>query len=162
MCGALLAASDPANGVGGSSWDDIGVQEPASTFPVLPAATGPLPAAVLHHTGSDVADHFDVLLAVRTPAGPDDRACATWRTPRDPGSLAVDERLAAERIADHRADYLGLRIERELDRGRGRVTPVRHGTWSAAAGSADIELRWHDGTGTVLRATPDGTWTRIR
>ena len=128
---------------------------------MLPAATGPLPAAVLHHTGSDVADHFDVLLAVRTPAGAEDRACATWRTPRDPGSLAVGERLAAERIADHRADYLGLRTERELDRGRGRVTPVRHGTWSAAGG-ADIELRGHDGTGTVLRATPDGTWTRTR
>ena len=126
-----------------------------------PAAAGPLPAAVLRHTGSEVADHFDVLLAVRRPAGPDDRACATWRTPQDPGSLAVGEGLAAERIADHRADYLGLRTERELERGRGRVTPVRHGTWSAAAG-ADIELRWHDGTGTVLRAEPDGTWTRIR
>jgi len=129
---------------------------------VLPAATGPLPAAVLRHAGSDMADHFDVLLAVRTPAGPDDLACATWRTPRDPGSIAVDEPLAAERIADHRADYLGLRTERDLERGRGRVTPVRHGTWSATAGSADIELRWHDGTGMVLRATPDGTWTRIR
>jgi hypothetical protein len=162
MCGALLAASVPTDGVGGSSWDDIGVQDPASTFPALPPAARPLPAAVLRHTGSDVADHFDVLLAVRTPAGPDDRACATWRTPRDPGSLAVGERLAVERIAEHRADYLGLRTERELDRGRGLVTPVRHGTWSAATDGADIDLRWHDGTGTVLRAEPDGTWTRIR
>jgi hypothetical protein len=121
-------------------WDDIGVAEAPQPF--LPAtADAPWrPAAVIRHETAGGA-HFDLLLARREPAGPDDRACATWRTAHDPAAMAVDARTPVEPIDDHRAHYLRLAAAAELSGGRGRVHPVAHGDWRPCADGA-VEVRW--------------------
>lgn len=116
--------------------------------PFLPAtADAPWrPAAVIRHETAGGA-HFDLLLARREPAGPDDRACATWRTAHDPAAMAVDDRTPVEPIDDHRAHYLRLAASAELSGGRGRVHPVAHGDWRPCA-DGTVEVRW-DRSGAV-------------
>ena len=136
--------------------------ESALPFPVLTGPPFPHAAAVLHHTGGAQGDHFDVLLATRTPHGEGDLACATWRTATDPGTLAIGQATTAERIGAHRAAYLSLTASRELSDGRGVVTPVRTGTWCPHGTDGNtIELHWSDDTRTRIAARPNGSWTRI-
>ena len=101
------------------------------------------PASVVLHETADGA-HFDLLLACRDPAGPDDPACATWRAADDPAQMQVGAVTAAERIGDHRALYLQLAGPAELSGGRGRVHPVAHGAWRACTDGA-VEVRWSGG-----------------
>jgi hypothetical protein len=138
------------------------VTESAPPFPVLTGPPFPHAAAVLHHTGGAQGDHFDVLLATRTPDGEDDLTCATWRTANDPGTLAAGQSTTAERIGAHRAAYLALTAPRELSDGRGVVTPVRSGTWRPhGTDGITIDLHWSDGTRTRIAALPTGLWKRI-
>lgn len=123
----------------------------------LPTARDPLPAAVLRHRGAPAGDHFDVLLAVREPAGDDDRACATWRSPRDPAGLPAGTTLEIEPIPAHRARYLRLEAPVDLGMGRGTAVPVRRGTWTGAGGRR-LELRWDDGTTTRIEAESTTRW----
>ena len=123
------------------------------------APGNPLPAAVLRHEGSPGGDHFDVLLAVRAPAGPDDAACATWRAAVDPACAAPGSSIAVEPVAPHRALYLALPGPRELDGGRGTVQPVRAGSWRRASGG-EIEFRWDDGTATRVAPVSMTEWRR--
>ncbi len=116
-----------------------------------------LPAAVIGHDAPDGA-HFDLLLATRTPSGPDDRACSTWRCAADPSSLAPADACAAEAIDDHRAAYLSLAAPRDLSGGRGRVRPVAVGRWRAGdAGTFTVEWdRAGSASRMTLRLTPGG------
>lgn len=93
---------------------------------------GWLPAAVVEHDAPG-GRHFDLLLAVREPAGPDDRACATWRCDADPSALPAGGACMTEAIDDHRAAYLSLREPQDLPGGRGSVRPVANGRWRAGA-----------------------------
>lgn len=136
--------------------------EPAPPFPTPTGKPIPQPAAVLRHAGGAQGDHFDVLLATRTATSGDDPTCATWRTARDPGMLAIGECTTAEQIGAHRAAYLSLTAAKQLSEGRGTVTPVRAGTWLPhGTGGFEIELHWLDGTRTMIAALPDGSWKRI-
>ncbi len=121
------------------------------------AAGGPLPAAVLRHEGAPGGDHYDVLLAVRVPHGPDDAACATWRAAIDPAAAGPGDSLEVEPIHPHRAFYLSLAARHALDGGRGWVVPVRQGSWRRTDGEA-IELRWNDGTTTVVAPLAIDRW----
>lgn len=123
----------------------------------LPEAAGPLPAAVLLHRDAPGGTHFDVLLAVRAPAGDDDRACATWRTAQDPGLLEPGTALEVEPIQHHRARYLRLADPVELGAGRGTASTVRRGTWCSTA-ERRLELRWDDGTVTRIEAESPTRW----
>ena len=123
----------------------------------LPSGDGPWPAAVVRHEGAPGGDHFDVLLAERIPAGPDDECCACWRSPADPGSAAAGSLLAVTRIHAHRALYLGLTVPRTLGGGRGTVFPVRTGTWHRVAADR-VLCRWSGGSATELSAVAPGTW----
>lgn len=127
-------------------WDDIAVQD------AMPTAPAPLPAAVIRHEGAPAGDHFDVLLAVRTPSGDDDRACATWRAAHDPAALPPGSMLAVEPIPAHRARYLRLDAPEALSGGRGTAVPVRHGSWRTGRDGA-LEFSWDDGTRT--RVAPE-------
>jgi hypothetical protein len=121
------------------------------------AGAGWLPAAVVEHDAPG-GRHFDLLLAEREPAGPDDRACATWRCAADPSGFGGGGRCACERIDDHRAAYLALEGPRELSGGRGAVRPVAVGRWRAGPAGA-IEVEWALGSGTApmtLRFAADG------
>ena len=122
-----------------------------------PPASGALPAAVTWHAGAPSGDHFDVLLASRMPIGPEDEACACWRASADPGAALPGTRIAVERIHAHRAVYLWLDGPHPLDAGRGTVTPVRRGSWTAD-GHGGIEFRWTDGTATRVAAESDTSW----
>ncbi len=129
-------------------------------IPAVPADSLPLPAALLWHRPGDGPAHFDLLLAVRPPAGDDDACAATWRVEIDPGAAdratsapadfrRADANLRAERIHDHRGLYLRLDAPRALDRGRGDVFPVARGTWTTAPGGG-ATVTWTDGArGTV-------------
>jgi len=99
------------------------------------AGGGWLPAAVIEHDAPG-GRHFDLLLAVREPAGPDDRACATWRCGADPSALMAGGSCASEPIDDHRAAYLSLEGPCELSGGRGSVRPAARGRWRAGAAGA--------------------------
>ena len=121
------------------------------------AANEPLPAAVLRHEGAPGGDHLDLLLAVRPPAGPDDAACATWRSTVDPARAKPGELVRLEPIHPHRAFYLGLRDRHALDGGRGSVVPVRTGTWARRSGDR-IEFRWSDGSSTVVTPLAIDLW----
>lgn len=120
-----------------------------------------LPAALLRHVGGGMPDHFDLLLAERTPEGDDDPACLAWRVPVDPADVQPGGTLAAFRLPAHRALYLGLRAPRDLGPGRGRAEPVRHGTWCGRAGegACRFRVRWSDGTEVLLEG--EGTWRRV-
>lgn len=136
----------------------------ALPFPQHASASSPLPAALLWHASGTGPDHFDLLLAERVPTNDADRVCATWRTSVDPGLLAPGESMSVEPIAAHRAAYLTLATAVNLDRGRGRVTPVRHGTWSLTktdAGPPALHIEWTDGTRVVLHATEPNRWMRM-
>ena len=146
----LVAGARPTG-----SWDDIGVQDAPEHIPPVPAGSPPLPAALLRHRPGDGTAHFDLLLAVRRPAGDDDACAATWRVAAAPdGAVAPDfrggpARLPAERIHDHRALYLRLDEPRTLDRGRGDVLPAARGTWTPAP-EGGATITWTDGArGTV-------------
>jgi hypothetical protein len=132
----------------GGAWDDIGVER-ASHGPGHPdahAGGGWLPAAVIEHEAPG-GRHFDLLLAVREPAGPDDRACATWRCRADPSELPAGSRCASERIDAHRAAYLALEGPRTLTGDRGSVRPIAVGRWRPGADGA-IEVEWAGARGT--------------
>lgn len=121
-----------------------------------------LPAALLRHVGGSAPDHYDLLLAARTPVDDDDRACLTWRLPRDPNDLAPGGALDAEPLAPHRALYLRLREARDLGAGRGRALPVRHGTWTGAVGTDGCRVRiaWADGSTVALESDGPARWRR--
>lgn len=119
----------------------------------------PLPAAVVRHRGAPGGDHFDVLLAVREPAGPDDAACATWRAAVDPAEAAPGSTFAVEPLPAHRALYLSLAGPRELGGGRGTAVPVRAGTWRPAR-DGHIEFRWSDGSSTRVEPLSITEWRR--
>ena len=130
-------------------------------LPEAPASTAgtPLPAAVVRHEGAPDGGHFDVLLAVRSPAGPDDPACATWRSAVDPAAAAAGEAIELEPIAPHRALYLALDGPRTLDGGRGTVTPVRRGSWRREPDGA-IGFLWSDGSATRVVPESINCWRR--
>lgn len=119
----------------------------------------PLPAAVILHRGAAGGDHYDVLLAVRTPAGPDDAACATWRAAVDPAEAAPGSSFAVQPLPAHRALYLWLANAREIDGGRGTAVPVRSGDWRRT-GDGHIEFRWADGTATRVEPLSITEWRR--
>lgn len=124
--------------------------------PFLPAPPGASwrPAAVIRHETAGGA-HFDLLLARREPAGPDDRACATWRTAHDPAAMAVGAETSIEPIDDHRARYLRLADASELSGGRGRVHPVARGDWRPCA-DGTVEVQWEgDGAARYGLVAPD-------
>ena len=126
-------------------------------LPDAAAGAGWLPAAVIEHEAPG-GRHFDLLLAVREPAGPDDRACATWRCGGDPSALPTGSGCASERIDAHRAAYLALEGPRTLTGDRGSVRPVAVGRWRPGAAGA-IEVEWALGRGTAamtLRFEADG------
>lgn len=142
-----------------------------------PRDSAPLPVAVLRHAQPDGGVHFDLLLAMRAPAGPDDRCAACWRCAAPADALEAGEATAAEQIGDHRALYLTLDVPRQLGEDRGAVAPVARGEWvlgdgvaasaagaAGAAGSADesvpltTEIRWSDGRRVVLQI--HGGWLR--
>lgn len=104
-----------------------------------------LPLAVIEHDAPG-GRHFDLLRAVREPAGPEDRPCATWRCSADPSTLAPGHGCGTERIDDHRAAYLSLPGPRTLSDGRGTVHPVAVGRWRSAEDGA-FEVEWADGRG---------------
>ena len=121
----------------GGAWDDIGVERASHGQGRADAEAGGgwLPAAVIEHDAPG-GRHFDLLLAVRRPEGPDDRACATWRCEEDPSALPAGGGCMTEPLDDHRAEYLSLRGPRELSGGRGSVRPVANGRWRAGATGA--------------------------
>lgn len=123
----------------------------------LPMARESLPAAVLRHQGAPGGDHFDLLLATRTPNGEDDRACATWRAAHDPATLDSGAAVTVEPIAAHRARYLALDAPVDLGAGRGMAVPVRRGRWRGTDGRR-VELLWEDGTSTHIEAESTTCW----
>lgn len=99
--------------------------------------------ALLLHQVPDGSSHVDVLVARDDrPLGDDDREVPTWRCSTRPDLAPNGSVLSLDRIGDHRALYLRLPSERQLDGGRGTVQPLRAGT---AELSADIlTVAWDD------------------
>ena len=89
----------------------------------------PTPAAE-RGAGSALGMHWDFMLTQ-----PDQAALATWRLAANP--LATRTPIVAQRIGDHRRDF--LTYEGELTRDRGRVRRVDHGTY-LRDGAGEIEL----------------------
>lgn len=123
----------------------------------LPLDDGALPAAILQHLNAPGGSHFDVLLAVRPPAGDDDPACATWRVASDPATLPAGTALELEPIAPHRARYLWIDAPVDLGVGRGTAVPVRKGTWRTGP-DRSIEFRWDDGRRTRVQPESMTCW----
>ncbi len=86
-----------------------------------------LPMALLLHEPLDGPRHFDLLLAAGVPVGDDDRVVPTWRCEADPFELEIGSGCGLRPIDPHRGLYLRLETPRELDHGRGRVSPVHRG-----------------------------------
>lgn len=104
----------------------------------------PVRVSLLHHALDDGTAHVDLLVATDAVEVPDDeRRVPTWRCRTRPDSAPPGSRLELERIGDHRGLYLRLDAERQLDRGRGRVTPIRSGWAEPDAGW--LRIRWADG-----------------
>lgn len=83
--------------------------------------------AILRHAVPDGSAHHDLLLA-EGPVSDEARQVPTWRCPLDPLELEPGAWMQVERLPPHRGVYLRLQDARELDGGRGTVTPV-HAGW---------------------------------
>ncbi|NBX26148.1 MAG: hypothetical protein EBQ99_08920, partial [Planctomycetes bacterium] len=81
----------------------------------------------------------DLLLATDPFVGDEDRVVPTWRCESDPFEMEIGSGCGLRRIDPHRGLYLRLENPRELDQGRGRVSPVRHGVHRMV--SEGIEMR---------------------
>ena len=80
---------------------------------------------ILLHTGWG-EDHFDLML----DTGP---ALTTWKLPANPATLAPGATLAAEKLPDHRRDY--LHIEGPIAEGRGFVQRIESGRFHILGGT---------------------------
>jgi hypothetical protein len=109
----------------------------------MPAAIG-LPLALLLHELPDGSRHVDLLLGSSPAPGADERTVTCWRADRRVDRLASGASVDLERIEDHRGLYLRLREPRELDRGRGTVSPLNHGT-AFPGEDRTWTVRWADG-----------------
>jgi hypothetical protein len=109
--------------------------------------------ALLKHTTPDGAFHYDWLME---PSGVPEAALITFRVFERPDDAGVD-RLAAQRLADHRRVY--LEYEGPLTGGRGSVERVGEGTCEVIVDGAVFEVeiegavrrRWRG-----VRAEPRG------
>jgi hypothetical protein len=117
------------------------------------------PIAILLHELEDGRSHVDLLIArSEGPFADDERVVPTWRVAARPDRACDGTVLRLEPIDDHRALYLRLTEPRRLDRGRGRVTPLRRGVAERVA--ERLAIRWEDGEGSIWRlATTDDLLT---
>lgn len=88
------------------------------------------PLALLKHMELQGESHHDLLCSLREHPDPESRCVLAWRTPTAVSSLALEAATRLEPMDLHRALYLMLDSPRELDRGRGTVTPVARGRWA--------------------------------
>ena len=114
-----------------------------------------LRTVVLRHETPDGGFHFDWMLEPPSPSGQPAKMLITFRLSSRP-DLAPGP-VAAERLPDHRSDF--LEYEGELTRDRGRVFRVARGLVSFPEGADP-----HDVERLVFRCrfdgTPDeGVWT---
>lgn len=90
--------------------------------------------AVVRHERAAEGDHLDLFVGPRG-AEADARVARSWRLPlaawRAEGPATG--RFAAVPTPPHRAEYLDLRLPRELSEGRGRVVPLAAGDGKAGA-----------------------------
>lgn len=87
---------------------------------------------ILHHTQSD-GEHWDLMLE-------EGEVLLTWRLSADP-TVSGSNRIAAERVADHRPAY--LTYEGELSGGRGFVRRIESGAWERIkSGHSPKEIRF--------------------
>ncbi len=115
----------------------------------------PAPVAILLHELAEGGSHLDLLIARSGLPAPDDaRVVPTWRCAVRPDEASGGTTIGLEPIDDHRALYLRLREPRELDRGRGRVTPLRRGLADRAGDR--IGIRWEDGGRSLWRISERG------
>ena len=133
-----------------------------------------LRTVLLHHApdpavakAGSAAPHFDFLLET-DHAEPDDRKVATWRIPLRIDLLAPGEGCQAERIQDHRGEWLEQTGVTRLDQGRGIVTPTVHGTLEIVSKNSQqwlIDVSWNSQEFQRYRldhpASPQGRIERI-
>lgn len=103
----------------------------------------PLPTVLLRHDLPDGSSHVDWMVARDSRPG---AALITFRLPSRLDELTSSTHgLKAERIADHRAEYLVFQGEIAGD--RGQVTRLRAGFMLAhnvnQNGEAHLRIRWH-------------------
>lgn len=126
---------------------------------IRPAAATPA-TSLLRHDLPEGRPHFDWLVELgRNPPG---GRVPTFRLRRRLDLAPAGARIAAVRIADHRPLYLGLGVVRELSRGRGRVTPRRHGrVESSVREGAEwrLSIAWAVAAGAMSAVR---TWIRLR
>lgn len=109
-----------------------------------------IPIALCLHELADGSAHVDLLVARRdAPRGDDDRTVRAWRCAERPDARAPGAALALEPLPDHRGLYLRLDAPRDLDRERGRVTPLRRG--EAMQDADRVAIRWADGGRSLWR-----------
>ncbi len=113
----------------------------------------PQPQFAIHHHAGFGAEHWDLMLEVG-------EVLRTFQLASDPTG-GVGETIPAERIADHRKDY--LTYEGPVSRGRGRVAIVAGGTYETLAESPDawtirLDGEVLSGRFTLARLGPKDAW----
>jgi hypothetical protein len=120
-----------------------------------PDQPSPAPVALLLHECADGRWHVDLLIArTAAPIADDARVVPTWRCAVRPDEARSGATIELDSIDEHRALYLRLAESRELDRGRGRVTPLRRGV--ASRDGNRIGIRWENGGRSIWRISENG------
>src|SRR5688572_24921081 len=120
----------------------IAMTNPPPAIDFLIGSTA-VPTVLLRHDLPDGSHHFDWMLGTESEGR---SPLITFRLSARLDDLAAGQSIRAERIADHRPDYLGY--EGAISGDRGSVTRVRSGTIRRdVRDDLELKIQWNPGQG---------------